>query len=164
MNLRISLLTLVGLAATALPSPAAELEPVVRTRMALTVAPAVRLPSAKTADRRSLSVRLHSLLSGAAARLSVMLTVHWFGGGADGAPRTVLAINRTSCGTSTGNMTVPNQDSGPQTVRIVGWVVTVRDSQSKELLAVKGSNAALETLARTPGALPAEPGPVKETP
>ena len=163
-TLRISLLALAYLSAAALHSSAAELEPIVRSRLTLLAAPAMPLPSTKTAERRSLSVKIRSLLSGAAARLQVEVTTYWFAVGADGGPRTVLAINRSSCGTTTGQMNVPNQDSGPQKVRIEGWVVTVRDGQSKELLAVKGSTAVFETLARTKGALPDQPGPVKETP
>jgi hypothetical protein len=164
VNLRLSLLTLMALAATALPSPAVELEKVVRSRVDLSVNPATRLPSTGKGERRSLTLKVRSLLSGAAARLQLEVTTFWFGGGAADAPRTVLAINRLFAGSSTGHMNLPNQDSGLQTVKIEGWVVTIRDPQTKELLAVKGSSAELETLARTPGALPAQPGPVQAAP
>ena len=49
-----------------------------------------------------------------------------------------------------------DRDSLPQSQRIEGWVVTVRDKATGALLAVKGSTPAMETLARTPGALTAK--------
>ena len=160
MDLRLTLLTLVYLAATAFPSHSAELERIVRSRLEVSVTP-IMLPASKPAERRSLAIKLRNLLTGAAKMQVVEVATYWIGAGP---PRTVLAVNRTVCSTSTGQLHMPNQDSGPQTARIEGWVVTARDRTSRELLAVKASSAALEALARTPGALPEEPGPVKETP
>ena len=160
MNLRLSLFVLVSLTATALPCPAAEPERIVHSRLEIIVTPIV-LPAPKPAERRSLALKLHNLLRGAAAMQVVEVATYWIGAGP---PRTVLAVNRTVCSTSTGQLNMPNQDSGPQKVRIEGWIVMGRDRASRELLAVKASSAALAALARTPGALPEEPGPVKENP
>ena len=164
INLRNSL-ACVCIAATAFSSFAAEPEHIVRSRLEINVTP-VALPATKPSERRGLTVKLRSLQSGPAALPAVEVAVFWIGAGTKDTPRTVLAIHRTACYMSARSysMNLATQDSGLQKEHIEGWVVTARDKTTNELLSVKASSAALETLARTPGALPADPGPVKEKP
>jgi len=146
MKLRILLPSL--LCTFAVHLSAADLERIVpapeRYRLAIT-----QYPAAKPSARRSIRVCLHSV--GRDAK-QLAINTYWIGG----TPRGVLGMVETFYTTSPDSYMETDRDSLPQSQRIEGWVVTVRDKATGALLAVKGSTPAMETLARTPGALTAK--------
>lgn len=154
MNLRSFLLVPVSFALLLVFSHAAELERLAPSRLHIAV---TTFADAKPAERRSIRIGLRYVLN---AVQHVDIATYWIGAVDAGAPRTVLAVAHKGYKISPGHHVSHSEDSGPQTTRIEGWVITVRDKTSGELLAVKGTSGALETLARTPGALPEKPGPI----
>ena len=89
---------------------------------------------------------------------SITVTTFWIGADFLGGLR-LLAADPHSWTIDTDHNIAYESDSGPHAL-IQGWVVTARDTKTRALLAVKGSSAAFEALARTPGALPEKPGPI----
>ena len=146
--------TLIALLALPFYLHAAELERIAPSRVHIAV---TTFPDAKPAEQRSIRIELRYVLTGVQ---HVDIATYWIAAGDAGAPRTVLAVAHKGYKISPGHHVSHSEDSGSQTTRIEGWVITVRDKTSGELLAVKGTSGALETLARTPGALPEKPGPI----
>jgi hypothetical protein len=133
------------------PLSAAEMEKIVPNAVQLTAE--VRQEQRPELHR---AINLKFLNRGNAPE-KLTITTHWFTTTGDvfkvDTFHGIQILTRTN--TSTG------LDSGivPAGGRIGGWVIAVR-RENGELLIVKASGQRFEALARTPGALPKEPGPL----
>lgn len=130
--------------------PAAELERITPQNYRLVVTP---YPDAKPRERRTLSALLYCNQRTVQA---ITITVYWISVAGNGAA-SVVKVTPANYTIDTNHNAAYDADSGVHS-GLDGWVITARDTHTRALLALKGSRAAYETLARTPGALPEKPG------
>jgi hypothetical protein len=146
-----TLLTLCALCVSAFPLSAAELERLAPSALKLRVTPN---PDPRPSVRRFLTVGLYN---GSFDADSYTVRTIWITG--EPAVSRTESVTYTLVSHQEGEDL--NMDSGPLSpgAKLAGWVITVRRGDGA-LVAVKGSNTRYEQLARTPGALPAKPGPI----